>query len=262
MQVWEDPEEPIERREEYCQGQSWGAMLNVPGNHFSALLTQSTLPLAPPGKPFHTFTLSQIVPCTSFSSIINSVLRIIFMTIHSFFTRTICLCITLESWEQTALLQTRIPTAYEAGKKSLRFSSTYSLSWPWNLLRSHPLMPSLPLSWPIIFCDPLLSLLHQIFGKQRNTVDVTVKNTIIFFFFLLFSNKQIDCCQHISFFIIGHFQWVCHCIFFHSAALLLRLVLDNLSAKIIMSTGIFLFQQGKKRQVNLLQEVHKLENIL
>ena len=83
-----------------------------------------------------------------------------------------------------------------------------------------------------------------------------------FFFFLLFSNKQIDCCQHISFFIIGHFQWVCHCIFFHSAALLLRLVLDNLSAKIIMSTGIFLFQQGKKRQVNLLQEVHKLENIL
>lgn len=80
--------------------------------------------------------------------------------------------------------------------------------------------------------------------------------------FLLFSNRQIDCCQHMSFFLIGHFQSVCHCIFFHSAALLLRLVLDNLSAKIIMSMGIFLFLQGKKRQVNLLREVHKLENIL
>ena len=253
-------EEPTERREEKRQDQAWGAILNVPGNHFSALLIQNALPLAPTGKPFHTFTLSQIVPFTSFSTIINSVLRIICMTIHSFFTRkmkwsevkslsrvqlfvipwtvahqappsmgfsrqeywsglpfsypgdlpnpgieprsphcrkmlyrpshqwsprTICLCITLDSWEQTALLHTRIPTAYEEGKKSLIFSSMYSLSWPWNLLRSHPLMPSLPLPWPIIFCDPLLSLLHQIFGKQRNTVDMTVKNTIIFLNFFL-----------------------------------------------------------------------------
>ena len=185
MQVQEEPRGTHWKKEENRQDQAWGAMLNVPGNHFSALLTQSALPRAPPGKPFHTFTLSQIMPFTSFSTIINSVLRIICMTIHSFFTRTICLCITLDSWEQTALLQTRIPTAYEEGKKSLRFSSVYSLSWPWNLLRSHPLMPSLPLPWPIIFCDPLLSLLHQIFGKQRNPVDMAVKNTIIFLNFFL-----------------------------------------------------------------------------
>ena len=287
-------EEPTERREEKRQDQAWGAMLNVPGNHFSALLIQNALPLAPTGKPFHTFTLSQIVPFTSFSTIINSVLRIICMTIHSFFTRKMkwsevkslsrvqlfvipwtvahqappsmgfsrqeywsglpfsypgdlpnpgieprsphCRKMLLPSEPPVkpknnmpmyyiGLLGTDCPSTHKnphslwrgQEKPHLLFYVLTVLAMELAQVTSSNAQPSTPLTNNILWSSPFLAPPDIWEAKKHCWHDCKEYNHI----FKFFSYRQIDCCQHMSFLLIGHFQWVCLCIFFHSAALLL-----------------------------------------